>query len=139
MKCSNVIVPGFEETNKIKNPGLEAKIGSELDKAQKKPYLDVEPQEMIRLYRASSPTVKFSDVFNVDAFDRTRTYAGDVGSNPKGLKGKYYTPDYDYAEYFKETYGPDATIKHIDIPRKDADKYKTSDLEYIIPKELRSR
>jgi len=26
MKCSNVIVPGFEHTNKIKNPGLETKI-----------------------------------------------------------------------------------------------------------------
>ena len=26
MRCSNTIVPGFEETSKIKNPGLEAKI-----------------------------------------------------------------------------------------------------------------
>ena len=35
MKCSNVIVPGFEETSKIKNPGLEAKIGKGMADAEK--------------------------------------------------------------------------------------------------------
>ena len=35
MKCSNVIVPGFEQTNKIKNPGLETKIERDISEAQK--------------------------------------------------------------------------------------------------------
>jgi len=35
MKCSNVIVPGFEHTNKIKNPGLETKIERDINNANK--------------------------------------------------------------------------------------------------------
>ena len=33
MKCSNVSVPGFEDTNKIKNPGLEMKVDKLLSDA----------------------------------------------------------------------------------------------------------
>ena len=36
MKCSNVIVPGFEETSKIKNPGLETKIDRDIEERMKK-------------------------------------------------------------------------------------------------------
>lgn len=35
MKCSNTIVPGFEQTNKIKNPGLETKIEKDINTANK--------------------------------------------------------------------------------------------------------
>ena len=35
MKCSNVIVPGFEETNKIKNKPLEMKLEKLVSDAEK--------------------------------------------------------------------------------------------------------
>ena len=92
--------------------------------------------DTVRLYRAESPTVKFSDVFDVAAFNKIRTYAEDIGSNPKDLKGKYYTTEYDYADYFRETYGADAIITHVDIPKKDAAQYKLNDIEYILPNEV---
>ena len=32
MKCSNTIVPGYADTSKIKNPGLEMKVDKLLSK-----------------------------------------------------------------------------------------------------------
>jgi len=64
MKCSNVIVPGFEHTNKIKNPGLEMKMEKDFDlsasrktqipatittyrKVAEKHFSDVPPNEVL--------------------------------------------------------------------------------------------
>ncbi len=121
MGCPTSIVPGYSDTNKIKNKPLEMKLEREMAKTT--------DEDTIRLYRASSPTVKFSDVWDADAFNGT-------GFNPKGLKGEYYTPDYNYADYFRETYGKDAKITHIDVPKKGLDKYKVNDTEYVIPEGL---
>ena len=61
-----------------------------------------------RLYRASSPDVKFDDVFD-------RQKLAEQGIMPN-LPGEHYTPDLDYADYFRETYGKSAKIEYVDVP-----------------------
>lgn len=43
MKCSNVIVPGFEDTSKIKDRGLEIKLEMAMEKMGKTPTFKVKP------------------------------------------------------------------------------------------------
>jgi len=62
-----------------------------------------------RLYRAESPTVKFEDVF-----DTEKLYEFSPGDKP----GQFYTDNLSYADYFRTTYGKDASLKYIDV-RKD--------------------
>jgi hypothetical protein len=62
-----------------------------------------------RLYRASSPTIKHSDVWKRKVYEE---------SNPNKLPGKFYTTDLKYADYYRETYGKDASISYVDVPTK---------------------
>jgi len=81
------------------------------------------PDGHVRLYRASSPTVKFSDVFKPERL--TKFY--------DGKKGEFYTDSLKYADYFRETYGKDASISYIDVPTNIAESGKTkSPSEYIL-------
>ena len=73
MGCPTSIVPGYSDTNKIKNKPLEMKLEREMAKT---------------------------------------------------------------TDYFRETYGKDAKITHIDVPKKGLDKYKVNDTEYVIPEGL---
>lgn len=64
MKCSNVIVPGFEQTNKIKNPGLETKIESGITEKEREvksmlSYYGIPSEEYREKWRKSKPGAKF--------------------------------------------------------------------------------
>jgi len=83
------------------------------------------PEETITLYRAYSPTIKFEDVFDVEKLTKFKP--------PKGVKGQFYTSELTYAEYFKETYGKDATILSIEVPVKESKKHEVRPGEYYIP------
>jgi len=88
------------------------------------------PQEgNIRLFRASSPTVKFQDIFKKEGLKEFYL---------KGKKGDFYTSDIAYADYFRDAYGKDAIIKWIDVPKKFAEKrIGKTEYEYVIdPKEI---
>lgn len=77
----------------------------------------------VRLYRGESPTVKFSDVFDVAQL---------TGERAPQIPGARYTPDLKYADYYRSSYGKDATVHYIDVPQAVADAGKVSDYEYKI-------
>lgn len=77
-----------------------------------------------RVYRASSPTVKFDDVFNSDGIT--------LPEKAKGMKGEFYTTDIMYADYYRATYGKDANLSYLDIPKSYADATQVSPAEFII-------
>jgi hypothetical protein len=65
------------------------------------------PAGHTRLFRASSPTVKFSDIFKPEMLEKFQ---------PKGMKGDFYTSDLGYADYFRASYGKTAKISYLDVP-----------------------
>lgn len=81
------------------------------------------PEGHTRLYRASSPTVKFDDVF-----DKSKL----LKFKPK-KEGEFYTTDLNYADYFRSTYGKDASINYIDIPNEKLKGQQVGENEYILP------
>ncbi|WP_328186885.1 LPD38 domain-containing protein [Marinobacter sp. OP 3.4] len=81
------------------------------------------PQGYTRLYRASSPTVGFEDVFEKEGLEQFQR--GD-------LKGKRYTNDPSYAEYFRSTYGNDATIEVRDVASEGLEDRAVNDYEFIV-------
>lgn len=91
------------------------------------PVEAVEGAKTIKLYRAESPSVKFEDVFDSEKLGKFKP--------PKDVKGKFYTSDQAYADYFRETFGKDATIKTIDVPVEEAKKYEVRPGEYFVPVE----
>lgn len=80
----------------------------------------------IRLYRAESPTTKFDDVFDSS---KLKDFTSE-------LEGARFTPDLKYADYYRSTYGPDATIKYVDIPRTAAEKLRVNGDEYALGKDV---
>lgn len=109
------VVRGFQ--------GSDGKFYSVLEAARAK----MAQQPKITLYRAESPTTKFSDIFNPD-----KLKAFEHAIKP----GEFWTSDPKYADYFKESYGKDATIKQIDISKTEAEKYKVSAFEYKVPQHI---
>ena len=81
------------------------------------------PKGHKRVYRASSPTVKFEDVFDPEKLKSFNLTKQD---------GEFWTDNLEYADYFRATYGKDATIEYKDIPESTP---KTSPIEYKITKE----
>lgn len=81
----------------------------------------------VTLYRATSPTVKFEDVFKTEELTKFKP--------PKGVEGEFYTSDYAYADYFRETFGKDAVIEEIKIPVEEAKLYEQRPGEYFVPKD----
>lgn len=75
-----------------------------------------------RLFRAESPTVKFDDVFNADGLTDFQT----------DKPGARYTTDLKYADYYRRSYGSDASIHYIDVPNAVAEKGKLDEAEYAI-------
>lgn len=76
-----------------------------------------------RLYRASSPTVKFSDVFEAEGL-------GDFQRDD--LTGVRYTNDPAYAEYYRSTYGRDAKVDVLDVRNEELEGRAVTDYEFII-------
>lgn len=76
----------------------------------------------IRLYRAESPTTKFNDVFDSS---KLKDFSSDID-------GARFTPDLKYADYYRSTYGPDSTIKYVDVPNSVAEKFKINADEYAL-------
>jgi hypothetical protein len=76
----------------------------------------------MRLYRAESPTVKFEDVFKADG----------LADFKADLPGARYTPDFKYADYYRQSYGSDAAIHYIDVLKAVAEKGKVNESEYAI-------
>lgn len=77
----------------------------------------------VRLYRADSPSVKFDDVFEKDG----------LAEFASKLPGMRYTDDLKYADYFRKTYGNDATISYVDVPKALAEAGRINGFEYKIP------
>lgn len=82
-------------------------------------------EETVTLYRAVSPTENFNTVFNADQLNQF--------AHPE-QPGEFWTSDPKYADYFKESYGKDATIETRTIPAEEAKKYRVSPNEFKIPK-----
>ena len=80
------------------------------------------PEGHVRLYRAESPEVSFSDVFDEAQLP---DFAPD-------RPGQFYTPDLKYADYYRASYGPTASIHYIDLPSDRAAAARVSDAEYIV-------
>lgn len=80
----------------------------------------------IRLYRAESPTVKFDDIFD-------RSQLPDFSSK---IPGKRYTPDFKYADYYRDAYGKDAVISYVDVPESLAAKVQVNQSEYKLSDDI---
>lgn len=76
----------------------------------------------ITLYRAESPTNKFNDVFNKNELT-------DFASLKSGTR---FTSDPNYAEYFKKSYGKDAIVRSIEVPKSVAEAGRLNDYEFKI-------
>lgn len=76
----------------------------------------------VRLYRAESPTSGFDDVFNKDGLKEFTT----------DKPGVRFTDDLKYAKYFQKSYGPDASLKYIDVPQSMANSSKLNNYEYQV-------
>lgn len=102
----------------VKRPGMDA-----VDVNKTLSELPPVPDGHIRLFRGESPTVKFSDVFDVSQL---------TGERAVGIPGARYTPDLKYADYYRSSYGRDATVHYIDVPNEVAASGKVNDYEYKI-------
>lgn len=78
---------------------------------------------MTRLYRGSSPDVHFDDVFNASGLS-------DLKPTKEGV---HFTPDMNYADYYRQSYGKNAKLSYIDVPTQDLPSYEGAGGAYIIP------
>lgn len=78
--------------------------------------------DLVTLYRAESPTVRFDDVFDREGLQE---FASDK-------PGTRFTDDPNYADYFRKSYGPDAVVRSITVPRDVAEAGRLSGYEYRI-------
>ena len=77
-----------------------------------------------RLFRASSPSTKFDDVFDADGLEEF--------APPQGGKGEFYTPDLKYADYYRHAYGKDAVIRYVDVPNSQLAGKEVAPGEFLI-------
>lgn len=82
------------------------------------------PEGHTRVFKGSSETTKFSDVFNADAL------AGN--KRPASLKGQFWTDDLKYADYYRSSYGRDAKVHYADVPTESLADKSLSPGEYIL-------
>ena len=94
-----------------------------LNESKTKENLPPEIPGYKRLYRASSPSITFEDVFDVE---KLKAY------DPGKLPGQFYTTELSYADYFRETYGSDATISFVDVPTANLKGKEIAPGEYVI-------
>ena len=77
------------------------------------------PAGQTRLFRSESPTTKFEDVFNKEKLNDNRP------------SGKAYTNDLGSADYYRQSYGPDARTHYMDLPDQAAQGFKWGN-EYVV-------
>lgn len=78
------------------------------------------PDGHVRLFRGESPTVGFNDVFE----------SAGLEDHYSALPGVSYSPSLKMADYFRATYGKDATLHYVDVPEEIAEPLKIDDAEY---------
>lgn len=83
------------------------------------------PAGHTRLFRASSPTVKFSDVFD----------ASQLKGNATDRPGEFFTDDLGYADYYRTSYGRDASIEYVDLPTAQAQAAHLGGNEYVVERQ----
>ena len=96
--------------------------GRDVDFAATESGLPLVPKGHVRVYRASSPTVKFDDVFDTAKMQGFKT----------DMPGQRYTTDLAYADYFRATYGRDATINYVDVPKALLKGKQVKPGEYVL-------
>lgn len=79
-----------------------------------------------RFYRGESPTVKHSDVWNESEMR--------VPEGAKSGDSFWLTPELNYADYYRETYGKDAKIYYVDLPKGLAKSDPRYDGEFFVNK-----
>jgi len=91
------------------------------------------PKGRVRLYRAESPNVKHKDIWDEsDAFSKST-----MPDKAKGVKGKFYTDDLAYADYYRQTYGRRAEILYRDVTQAQADEYfNEGQADYFVPDQI---
>lgn len=77
----------------------------------------------VRLYRAESSSMGFDDVFHSDGLS---------AHAPGDMQGKFYTTDLSYADYYRSSYGKNATIHYIDVPSEALASREISPGEYVV-------
>ena len=81
MRCSNTIVPGFEETSKIKNPGLAAKLEFALRKGEVEAFHG-SPDKNIKEFKlgkkAKNRTGNPAGIYSAANIDEARSYGDNV-------------------------------------------------------------
>lgn len=93
-----------------------------VDEAATLRQLPPTPDGYVRLFRGESPTTGFHDVFDAAALTH---HASD-------LLGARYSPDIKVADYYRSSYGPDASLHYVDVPLALAERTKLNDSEYAI-------
>lgn len=78
-----------------------------------------------RVFRASSPTEGFLDVFDPNKLTDFTA--------PPGRAGNFFTDDLGYADYFRDAYNAnrDASISFIDVPTSQLTEFQTRPGEYF--------
>lgn len=75
----------------------------------------------VRLFRSESPTEKFGDVFDAKKLNQ-----------PNRPPGQSYTDDLGYADYYKQSYGKNASTEYVDVPRDVVEASKSGPGEYVL-------
>lgn len=107
----------YQDVPLVKKSGMNA-----ADVAATTAAMPPVPEGFVRMYRAESPTVKFEDVFDKD---QLKEFAS-------GKPGVRLTDDLKYADYFRSSYGQDATLRYVDVPKGVAEAGRINGYEYRI-------
>lgn len=122
------IIAEHGAANRLANDLFESRMAEPIQE-EPKLFTGNEPppaKGFVRLYRAESLTVKFDDVFDRDGLK-------EFASDKPGVR---FTDDLKYAKYFKESYGKDANISYVDVPKKVAETHQINGYEYRLPKNV---
>ncbi len=101
MKCSNTIIPGYEDTSKIKNPGLEMKIKYDMRKSG-----ETQVPTTVGTYRKVKakyfPSVKSTDILDYGA--GMGVASAEMGFDSLEPNASGWTPKYTDASQIKKKY-----------------------------------
>ena len=93
MKCSNTIIPGYEDTSKIKNPGLEMKVDKLIEDTPKSEAEIIKDKiakfEAAPMERVSSPGSMSDQITNND-ITMIGNLSFSLGPGPGGTENYHY-------------------------------------------------
>lgn len=111
--------------------------GKELDIERTKRVLPEVPGGYTRMYRGEGQSVGHQDVWpkgTVQLPPQMDKKLAQIYSQG-GDAGKFFTPDLGYADYYRQSYGPDARLFYTDVPNRLLNKFELiPNLEYFIDK-----